>query len=89
MSTGRLLAEATSRAYIKSVETVCGEELYREMLELGLVGRRRRRVPYMGHLYAQAGMLLRFVQTDSFVPGPESELRATTNKWSYEAMPSE
>lgn len=89
MSTGRLLAEATSQAYISSVETVCGEELYREMLELGLVGWRRRRVPSMGHFYAQAGMLLRFVQTDNFVPGPESELRATTNKWPYEAMPTE
>lgn len=43
----------------------------------------------MGHFYAQAGMLLRFVQTDNFVPGPGSQLRATTNKWPYEAMPTE
>lgn len=89
MSTGRLLADATSKAYINSVETVCGEELYRGLLELGLVGWRRRKVPYMGHFYAQAGMLLRFVQTDNFVPGPESELRATTNRWAFEAMPTE
>jgi hypothetical protein len=42
----------------------------------------------MGHFYAQAGMLLRFLQTDNFVLGPESELRAITNKWPYEDMPT-
>jgi hypothetical protein len=89
MSTGRLLAEATSNAYINSVESVCGEELYRGLLKLGLVGRRRRKIPYMGHFYGQAGMLLRFVQTDNFVPGPESELRATANRWAFEALPTE
>ena len=89
MSTGLLLAQATSKAYIDRVETVCGEELYWKLLELGLVGWRRRKVPYIGHFYAQAGMLLRFVQTDNFVPGSESELRATTNKWPYEHMPTE
>jgi hypothetical protein len=89
MSTGRLLAQAASKAYVDRVETVCGEQFYRELLELGLVGRRRRKVPYMGHFYAEAGMLLRFVQTDNFVPSPESELRATTNKWPYEDMPTE
>ena len=68
---------------------MCGEELYRALLELGLVGWRRRKVPYIGHFYAQAGMLLRFVQTDNFVPGPESELGATTDKWPYEEMPTE
>jgi hypothetical protein len=89
MSTGRLLAQATSKACIARVETVCGEELYRELLELGLVGWRRRKVPYIGDFYAQAGMLLRFVQTDNFVPGSESELRATTNMWPYQDMPTE
>jgi hypothetical protein len=89
MSTGRLLAQATSKAYINRVETVCGEELYQELLELGLVGWRRRKVRYMGHFYAQAGILLRFVQTDNFVPGSESELRAITNKWPFQDMPTD
>jgi hypothetical protein len=89
MSTGRLLAQATSKAYIDRVENVCGEELYRGLAELGLVGWRRRTVPYIGHFYAQAGMLLRFVQSDNFVPRSDSELRAITNKWPYQDMPTE
>lgn len=89
MSTGKLLAEAVSKDYVSRVENVCGEELYQGLLELGLVGWRRRRVPYMGHFYADAGMLLRVVQGETFVPGPRSDLLADTNRWPFEEMADE
>ena len=89
MSTGTLLAQVTGKKEIGKVQNICGESLYQGLVELGLIGRRRRKVPYMGRFYAQAGMLLRVVQSDTLVPEPASESLATTNRWPYEEMPTE
>ena len=89
MSTGTLLAQVTGKKEIGRVKKICGESLYRGLLELGLVGWRRRNVPYMGRFYAQAGMLLRVVQSGTFVPEPASESLGTTNQWPFEEMPTE
>ena len=55
--------EVTGKKEIGKVQNICGESLYQGLLDLGLVGTRRRKVPYMGRFYAQAGMLLRVMQT--------------------------
>ena len=89
MSTGTLLAQVTSKKEIGKVQNICGESLYQGLLDLGLVGRRRRKVPYMGRFYAQAGMLLRVVQSDTLVPEPASESLAIANQWPFEEMPTE
>jgi hypothetical protein len=89
MSTGKLLAQMVGKKEIGRVQNICGESLYQGLLELGLVGGRRRKVPYMGRFYAQAGMLLRVVQSDTFVPGPASELQGITDRWPFAEMPSE
>jgi hypothetical protein len=89
MSTGTLLSQVAGKKEINRVKNICGESLYQGLLELGLVGGRRRKVPYMGRFYAQAGMLLRVVQSDTFVPGPASELQGTTDRWPFEEMPTE
>ena len=89
MSTGRLLARVAGKKEIGRVRNICGESLYQGLLELGLVGRRRRALPYIGRFYAQAGMLLRVVQRDTFVPGPASELQEITDRWPFEEMPTE
>jgi len=89
MSTGTLLAQVTGKKEIGKVQNICGENLYQELLNLGLVGRRRRKVPYMGRFYAQAGMLLRVVQRNSLVPEPASEALAIANRWPFEEMPTE
>jgi len=89
MSTGTLLAQVTGKKEIGKVQNICGESLYQGLLDLGLVGRRRRKVPYMGRFYAQAGMLLRVVQRDSLRPEPASESVAMTNRWPFEEMPTE
>jgi len=87
MSTGTLLARVAGKKEIGKVQNICGENLYQGLLDLGLVGRRRGRVPYMGRFYAQAGMLLRVVQRDA--PEPASECVAITNRWPFEDMPTE
>lgn len=89
MSTGTLLAQVTSKKEIGKVQNICGESLYQGLLDLGLVGRRRRKVPYMGRFYAQSGMLLRVVQRDTPVHEPASESPAITNRWGFEEMPTE
>jgi hypothetical protein len=89
MGTGTLLAQVTSKKEIGKVQNICGESLYQGLFDLGLVGRRRRKVPYMGRFYAQAGMLLRVVQSDTLVPEPDSESLAIANRWPFEEMPTE
>ena len=75
MSTGWVL-DVTDPKFVRRVRDVCGEDLYQGLLDLDLVGWRRRKVPYIGHFYADAGMVLRFVQTDVFQPDIPSELFA-------------
>ena len=87
MSAGTLLAQVTGKKEIGKVQSMCGESLYQGLLDLGLVGRRRRKVPDMGRFYAQAGMLLRVVQRDAPEPTPESV--AITNRWPFAEMPTE
>jgi hypothetical protein len=89
MSTGTLLAQVTGKKEIGKVQNICGESLYQGLLDLGLVGKRRRKVPYMGRFYAQAGMLLRVVQSDTLVAEPASDSLAITNRWPFEEMPTE
>ena len=89
MSSGTLLARVARRREIDRVKNICGESLYQGLLELGLVGGRRRKLPYMGRFYAQAGMLLRVLQSDTFVPGPASESQQGTDRWPFEEMPTE
>ena len=89
MSTGKLLAQVTGKKEIGRVQNICGENLYQGLRELGLVGWRRRNVPYVGRFYAQAGMLLRVVQSDRFEPEPVSESPETTDRWRFEDMPTE
>jgi hypothetical protein len=89
MSTGTLLAQVTGKKEIGKVQNICGQSLYQGLLELGLVGRRRRKVPYLGGFYAQGGMLLRVVQSDTLVPEPASESLAIANRWPFEEMPTE
>ncbi len=89
MSSGTLLARVARRREIDRVKNICGESLYQGLLDLGLVGGRRRKVPYMGRFYAQAGMLLRVLQSDTFVPGPASESQEGTDRWPFEEMPTE
>ncbi len=89
MGSGKLLAQLMGKKEIGKVQNICGESLYQGLVDLGLVGRRRRNVPYMGRFYAQAGMLLRVVQSDTLVPEPASESLAITNQWPYEEMPTQ
>ena len=89
MSTGTLLTQVTGKKEIGKVQNICGESLYQGLLDLGLVGKRRRKVPYMGRFYAQAGMLLRVVQSDTLVAEPASDSQAITNRWPFEEMPTE
>lgn len=89
MSNGTLLARVTGKKEIGKVQNICGESLYRGLRDLGLVGRRRRKVPYMGRFYAQAGMLLRVVQRDELVAEPASESLAIADRWRFEEMPTE
>jgi hypothetical protein len=89
MSTGKQLARVVGKKETGRVKSICGESLYQGLRELGLVGGRRRNVPYIGRFYAQAGMLLRVVQNDTFVPGPASEVQESTDRWPFEEMPTE
>jgi hypothetical protein len=89
MSTGTLLAQVTNKKEIGKVQNICGESLYQGLRDLGLVGKRRRTVPYMGRFYAQAGMLLRVLQRDTPVAEPASDSLAITNRWPFEEMPTE
>src|SRR6516225_1617684 len=89
MSTGTPLAQVAGKKEVGKVQNICGESLYQGLLDLGLVGRRRRKVPYMGRFYAQAGMLLRVVQRDTLVPEPASDSLSITNRWPFEEMPTE
>ena len=89
MSTGTLLARVVGKKATGRVKNICGENLYQGLLDLGMVGVRRRKVPHMGRFYAQAGMLLRVVQSDTFVPRPASELQEITDRWPFEEMPTE
>jgi hypothetical protein len=89
MSTGTLLKQVTGKREIGKVKNICGQSLYQGLVDLGLVGRRRRKVPDMGRFYAQAGMVLRVVQSDTLVPEPASESLSITNPWPFEKMPTE
>ena len=89
MSSGTLLAQVSGKKEIGKVQNICGESLYQGLLDLGLVGRRRRKVPYVGRFYAQAGMVLRVLQSDKLVAEPASESLAITNRWPFEEMPTE
>jgi hypothetical protein len=89
MSSGTLLARVTGKKEIGKVQNICGESLYRGLRDLGLVGKRRRKVPYMGRFYAQAGMLLRVVQRDELVAEPASESLAIADRWPFAEMPTE
>lgn len=89
MSTAKLLAQVARKKEIGKVNGICGESLYQGLLDLGLVGRRRRNVPYMGRFYAQAGMVLRVLQSDTVVPESASESSGITNPWPFEEMPTE
>jgi hypothetical protein len=89
MGTGALLTQTTGKKEIGKVQNICGESLYQGLLDLGLVGKRRRKVPYMGRFYAQAGMLLRVLQSDTLVTEPASDSPAITNRWPFEEMPTE
>jgi hypothetical protein len=89
MGTGALLAQVTGKKEIGKVQNICGESLYQGLLALELVGRRRRKVPYVGRFYAQAGMLLRVLQRDTLVPEPASESLAISNRWPFADMPAE
>jgi hypothetical protein len=88
MSTGTLVARVTRKKEIGKVQIICGESLYQGLLELALVGRRRRKVPYMGRFYAQAGMLLRVLQSDTIAPESASESLAIADRWRFEEMPT-
>jgi hypothetical protein len=89
MSAGTPLAQVTGKKEIAKVRNICGESLYQGLVDLGLVGRRRRKVPDAGRFYAQAGMLLRVVQRDTLVPEPASDSLSITNQWPFEEMPTE
>jgi hypothetical protein len=94
MSTGTLLTQVTRKKEIGRVQLICGESLFQGLLDLGLVGKRRRKVPYMGRFYAQAGMLLRVVQRDPPESGSGSgsgsgSSQAITSPWPFEEMPTE
>ena len=89
MSTGTLLAQVAGKKEVGKVQNICGESLYQGLLDFGLVGRRRRKVPYMGRFYAQAGMLLRVVQRETVVPDPAPESLAIASRWPFEEMPTE
>ncbi len=89
MGTGARLTQMTGKKEIGKVQNICGESLYQGLRDLGLVGKRRRRVPYMGRFYAQAGMLLRVLQSDTLVTDPASDSPAITNRWPFEEMPTE
>lgn len=89
MTTGTLLTQVTGKKEIGKVQNICGESLYQGLRDLGLVGRWRRQVPYMGRFYGQAGMLLRVVQRDTLVVEAASDSLAITDEWPFEEMPSE
>ena len=89
LSTGAPLTQVTGKKEIGKVQNICGESLYQGLLDLGLVGKRRRKVPYMGRFYGQAGMLLRVMQSDTLVAEPASDSLAITNPWPFEEMPTE
>lgn len=89
MSTGTPLTEVTGKKEIGKVQNICGESLYQGLRDLGLVGKRRRKVPYMGRFYAQAGMLLRVMQRDTPVTELASDSLAITSRWPFEEMPTE
>lgn len=88
MTAGKPLAQVVGKKEVGRVKNICGESLYQGLLELGLVGGRRRKVPHLGGFYAQAGMLLRVVQSDTFVPAPASASQGIT-PWPFEDMPPE
>jgi hypothetical protein len=89
ISAGTPLAQVTDKREIAKVRNICGHSLYQGLLDLGLVGRRRRKVPDMGRFYALAGMLLRVVQSDTLVTEPASDSLSITNRWPFEEMPTE
>jgi hypothetical protein len=89
MSTGTLLTQVVGKKEIGKVQHICGESLYQGLLDLGLVGKRRRKVPYMGRSYAHAGMLLRVVQSDTLVAEPTPDSLAITSRWPFEEMAAE
>ena len=89
MTTGTLLTQVTGKKEIGKVQNICGESLYQGLRDLGLVGKRRRQVPYMGRFYAHAGMLLRVVQRDTLAAEAASDSLAITDRWPFEEMPTE
>lgn len=89
MNTGRLLRDSVDSAFVTQVSTACGEDLLHGLREVRLAGWRRGRRPATGALYGEAGMLLRFMQTDNFTPGAKSDLLTVTSEWPFDNMPIE
>jgi hypothetical protein len=89
MSSGTLPAQVAGKKEIGKVNNIGGESFYQGLLDLGLVGRRRRNTPYIGRFYAQAGMVLRVLQSDALVPEPASGSVPITDQWPFAQMPTE
>jgi hypothetical protein len=87
MSTGDLLRTAAHAEAIDQVTGVAGKQFSDGLRELGLGGWRRARRPFTGIYYAEAGMLLRMLQTDRFEPGARATIVAATNAWPFDEMP--
>jgi hypothetical protein len=86
MGPGGMLRRVAGEKLILGVETACGEDLFRGLRALGLVGWRRGRTRSIAAFYGEAGMLLRVLQTDNFQPSPQDELLTATNVWPFEEM---
>ena len=89
MSTGDLLRAAADAKAIDQVTGVAGRQFADGLQRAGLGGWRRGRRPFTGIFYAEAGMLLRMLQTDRFEPGPRVQILTATNAWPFERMPVE
>jgi hypothetical protein len=87
INTGRLLRESVDPAFVTQVSTACGEDLFHGLKELGFAGWRRGRRPATRALYGEAGMLLRFMQTDNFTPDARSGQLTVTSEWPFDEMP--
>ena len=79
MSTGWVL-DVTDPKFVRASWTSVARTCTKACLTSVLVGWRGGRVPYMGDFYADAGMVLRFVQTDVFQPDIPSELFAAASR---------
>jgi hypothetical protein len=87
MSAGKMLRRVAGDKLLLEVETASGQDLFHGLRELGLIGWRRGRTRSMAAFYAEAGMLLRMLQTDNFQPSPQDDLLTATNVWPFDEMP--